>query len=201
MKILRILILLAAMAGMPATALAQIGQQSGPMDISADRLETFDTERRAVFSGNVDAAQGSANLRSDQLEVFFAQRTGSQAGTGASWGEIDRVIATGEVFYVTPDEVARSQRAVYQLTTGTIIMTGGVTLRRGENVIQGDCLVVDLETNNSQINAPACTGETQDGAEPGSGRVRGVFFPSGGGPGSEEADANDNDADDTGAEG
>ncbi|MBI1235402.1 MAG: hypothetical protein GC188_01810 [Alphaproteobacteria bacterium] len=199
MKILRILILLAATAGMPASALAQIGAQGGPMDITADRLETFDTERRAIFSGNVDAAQGDANLRSDQLEVFFAQRPGDAGGTGASWGEIDRVIATGEVFYVTPDEVARSQRAVYQLTTSTIVMTGGVVLRRGENVIQGDCLVVDLATNNSQINAPACTGETPEGAATGNGRVRGVFYPSG--SGEADADAGDADTDDAGAEG
>lgn len=191
MKTLRILILMAA-ALMPAPALAQIGGQGGPMDISADRLETFDTERRAVYSGNVDAAQGNANLRSDQLDVFFAQRPGNAGGSGSSWGEIDRVIATGDVFYVTPGEVVRSQRAVYQLASGTIIMTGGVVLRRGENVIQGDCLIVDLETNNSQINAPACTGETPDGTSAGSGRVRSIFYPSG-----NSADTDD----DTGAEG
>lgn len=200
MKTLRILILMAA-ALMPAPALAQIGGQGGPMDISADRLETFDTERRAVFSGNVDAAQGEANLRSDQLEVFFTQRPGTATAAGANWGEIDRVIATGEVFYVTPGEVARSQRAVYQLTTATIVMTGGVVLRRGENVIQGDCLVVDLETNNSRINAPGCTGETPAGTDSGTGRVRGVFYPSGNSTDAEDTDAGDADTDDAGAEG
>jgi len=200
MKTLRILILMAA-ALMPAPALAQIGGQGGPMDIAADRLETFDAERRAVYSGNVDAAQGEANLRSDQLDVFFVQRSGNGGGTGSSWGEIDRVIATGDVFYVTPGEVVRSQRAVYQLTSGTIIMTGGVVLRRGENVIQGDCLIVDLETNNSQINAPACTGETPDGTSSGSGRVRSIFYPSGNSTDTEDTDAGDADTDDAGAEG
>jgi len=192
MTIMRILILLTAMVGLTGPVMAQIGGQGGPMDISADRLETFDTDRRAMFSGNVDAAQGDANLRSDQLEVFFSQRSGSTAGTGASWGEIDRVVATGDVFYVTPEEVARGERAVYQLTTETIIMTGGVTLRRGENVIQGSCLVVDLATNNSQINAPACTGETPANGSPGNGRVRGVFYPA---ASNNSDDADDDDAD------
>lgn len=196
MKTLRMLILMAVAALIPAPALAQIGNQGGPMDISAERLETFDTERRAMYSGNVDAAQGDANLRSDQLEVFFAQRSGNSAGAGSSWGGIDRVIATGDVFYVTPGEVARSQRAVYQLTTATIIMTGGVVLRRGENVIQGDCLIVDLETNNTQINAPACAGETPAGTGSGSGRVRSILYPSG-----TSTDTDDDDTDDAGAEG
>ncbi|WP_394693089.1 LptA/OstA family protein [Hyphobacterium sp.] len=192
MTILRVTILLLALAGLTAPSFAQIGGQGGPMDITADRLETFDAERRAMFSGNVDAAQGEANLRSDALEVFFAPRSGNATGTGASWGEIDRVIATGDVFYVTPNEIARGERAVYQLTAQTIVMTGGVTLRRGENVIEGDCLVVDLETNNSQINAPACRGEAPAGTDQNTGRVRGVFFPAT--SGSDDDDAG-NDAD------
>jgi lipopolysaccharide export system protein LptA len=190
MTILRVTILFLVMTGLSGPALAQIGGQGGPMDISADRLETFDTERRAMFSGNVDAAQGEANLRSDALEVFFSPRSGSATGTGASWGEIDRVIATGEVFYVTPNEIARGERAVYQLAAQTIVMTGGVTLRRGDNVIEGDCLVVDLETNNSQINAPACRGEALADTDQNTGRVRGVFFPSASEP--EDDDTDDN---------
>ncbi|WP_421789851.1 LptA/OstA family protein [Hyphobacterium sp.] len=170
-------------------ALAQIGSQGGPLDISAERLETFDQERRAVFTGNVDAAQGDANLRSDRLEVFFANRAGGNEA-GASWGEVERVIATGEVFYVTPDEVARGERAVYQLTDETIVMTGNVVLRRGENVITGACLVVDLTTNNSQINAPSCTGEAVASSNGNDGRVRAILNPE-----------RNNDPDDEDAEG
>ncbi len=52
------------------TAQAQIGRQGGPMDITSDRLEVIDAENKAVFSGNVDAAQGDTRLRADQIEVF-----------------------------------------------------------------------------------------------------------------------------------
>jgi lipopolysaccharide export system protein LptA len=193
MSFIRTLILMTALAGLTAPALAQIGGQGGPMDISADRLETFDTERRAVFSGNVDAAQGEANLRSDRLEVFFARRSGNAESTGASWGEVERVIATGDVFYVTPEEVARGEQAVYELTTETIVMTGGVTLTRGRDVITGSCLIVDLETNNSQINAPGCMGGSA-GATPStssSDRVRFIAFPAGNDDEDEDADTED----------
>lgn len=172
---LRLILSCLVLLAVSGPAIAQIGGQGGPLDISADRLETFDSERRAVFEGNVDAAQGDANLRSDQLEVFFANR-GGNGQAGASWGEVERVIATGEVFYVTPDEIARGERAVYELTQETIVMTGNVVLRRGENVITGACLVVDLTTNNSQINAPSCRGETRSTGEP-NGRVRAVIVP------------------------
>ena len=149
------------------------------MDITAEHLEVYDSERRAVFSGDVDAAQGDANLRSDRLEVFFAGRSGGSGGGAASWGQVDRVIATGDVFYVTPDEVARGDRAVYELTSDTIIMTGGVTLTRGRDVITGSCIIVDLETRNTQINSPACLEAAGEGAETtDTGRVRFIAFPS-----------------------
>jgi lipopolysaccharide export system protein LptA len=171
-----------------APAFSQIGTQGGPMDITAEHLEVFDAERRAVFSGDVDAAQGESNLRSDRLEVFFSARAGNSASTGSSWGEVDRVIATGEVFYITPSERARGDRAVYQLTSETIVMTGNVTLNRGRDVITGQCLSVDLANGTSQVNAPSCTGEAGNASTSSSnnGRVRAVFFPS-------SSDADDDD--------
>ncbi|WP_420434777.1 LptA/OstA family protein [Hyphobacterium sp.] len=197
--IFRFVIFFALLLGLPAAAFGQIGSQGGPMDISADNLEVFDSERRAVFSGEVDAAQGDANLRSDRLEVFFAARSGATSGTGASWGEVDRVIATGDVFYVTPDEVARGNRAVYELTTDTIVMTGGVTLTRGRDVITGSCIIVDLETRNSQINSPACMEAAgEDSTTETSGRVRFIAFPS---DDDETADTDDAAADEEEAEG
>lgn len=196
---IRALALIALSVALPAAAWAQIGSQGGPMDITAEHLEVYDSERRAVFSGDVDAAQGDANLRSDRLEVFFAARSGTTSGTGASWGEVDRVIATGDVFYVTPDEVARGNRAVYELTTDTIIMTGGVTLTRGRDVITGSCIIVDLDTRNSQINSPACMEAAgEDAATEGSGRVRFIAFPS---DDDETSDTDDAAADEEEAEG
>ncbi|MEE2526968.1 LptA/OstA family protein [Hyphobacterium sp. HN65] len=174
---MRLLALVSLLAGLPAAAMAQIGSQGGPMDITAEHLEVFDTERRAVFSGEVDAAQGDANLRSDRLEVFFAQRTSGSGAGGSSWGEVDRVIATGNVFYVTPDEVARGERAVYELTEETIVMTGNVVLTRGRDVITGNCLVVDLATNNSRVNPPGCGGQAEDAGTDSSGRVRLILYP------------------------
>jgi lipopolysaccharide export system protein LptA len=197
--ILRFLILIALACAVPATAFGQIGSEGGPMDITAEHLEVFDSERRAVFSGDVDAAQGDANLRSDRLEVFFAGRSDGSASGTSSWGQVDRVIATGEVFYVTPDEVARGDRAVYELTSDTIIMTGGVTLTRGRDVITGSCIIVDLETRNSQINSPACLDAAgEDASTTDSGRVRFIAFPS---SNDDEDDADDDTPSDEDAEG
>lgn len=189
----RICLALAALAMTAAAAEAQIGRQGGPMDITSDRLEVIDAESRAVFTGNVDAAQGDTRLRADVVDVYFDRN--SRAATPASgFGEVQRVIATGDVFYVTPDEVARGDRAVYQITTETITMTGNVVLTRGENVITGSCLIADLVTGRSQVNPPQCSDGTADGTTVSTGRVRAVLFPSS----NEGEGANDADDDSAG---
>ncbi|WP_421788501.1 LptA/OstA family protein [Hyphobacterium sp.] len=196
--ITRFLVFAALMLGMPAAALGQIGTQGGPLDITAEQGQVFDSERRAVFIGNVDAAQGDANLRSDRLEVFFSARTGQTGGVGSGWRNVNRVVASGNVFYVTPDEVARGEHAVYELTTETITMTGGVTLTRGRDVITGSCIIVDLATRNSQINSPDCMEAAgEDVTTSDNGRVRFIAFPSGNDEGEEDSDepaASDEDA-------
>ena len=172
----RFLIILVLLALITVPAEAQIGRQGGPMDITSDRLEVIDEENKAIFSGNVDAAQGDTRLRADQIEVFFSENSGSSSATGG-FGDVQRVLATGDVFYVTPSEVARGNRALYQITTETITMTGDVVLTRGENVITGSCLVANLVTGRSQINPPSCA-DGQVSATIPTGRVRAVLFPS-----------------------
>jgi lipopolysaccharide export system protein LptA len=154
--IIRSLALLGAL-GVAAPAAAQLTPQSGPVDITADRLEVFDAEGRAVFTGNVDAVQGEANLRADRVEVFFDREGGGTAGAG--WGEIRRMHAYGNVFYITgPDEAARGENAIYDIASNTILMTGDVVLTRGENVITGAELRVDLNSGESAVSSTA--GET-----------------------------------------
>ena len=174
-RLISVLIILLVAAG---TAQAQIGRQGGPMDITSDRLEVIDAESRAIFSGNVDAAQGDTRLRADEIEVFFDRSGNAQPSPTTGFGEVERVIATGDVFYVTPAEVARGDRALYQLATETIIMTGHVVLTRGENVITGSCLIADLATGRSQINPVDCSGSGDSQVEATTGgRVRAVLVP------------------------
>ena len=62
-----------------APASAQIGKNGGPVDIESDQLQVIDAERKAVFSGNVDAQQGDARLKSRVLTVFFAQNAAAKS--------------------------------------------------------------------------------------------------------------------------
>ena len=151
-----------------AAGWAQVGggyDTSLPIEITADRLEVQQEEQIAVFTGNVDAVQGKLNLRADKLVVYYrANAKNSNA--------IRLIEAYGSVFLSSPTEMAQGAKGVYNLDTDTIELTGEVVLTRGENVIRGDRLEMDLATGKSRVSGVSA------GTSQGSGRVKAIFIPS-----------------------
>lgn len=154
---------LAGLAGLAAACLAsgvaeaQLGATSGPIEIRADQLEVLDAERRAVYSGNVDATQGEARLRADRLVIEFdpPQSQGAAGdGLGSGFGEVRRLIAERNVYYITPGEKVRGDRAEYDYVADTITLTGDVVLSRGEEgVINGTRLVLEVGSGRATVTS------------------------------------------------
>lgn len=156
-------------------AMAQIGRQGGPLDVQARQMDVFDEEGRILLRGEVDVIQGDTRLAADEIEIFYTPGGGGASSGG--FGDINRIVATGNVFYVTPLERARGSNGVYEAASDTVTLTGDVVLTRGENVITTSRFVTNLTSGNSSF----------DGGESGD-RVRSVIFP-----GTENA-GNDEDA-------
>ena len=159
------------LGGLYATpAHAQLSEHGGPVSYSANNLEYFDSERRLVLVGDVDIVQNDARLRADRITLYFTQSTGGgapgqggQQGLGA--GDIQRMIAEGEVYYVRPSQSARGNRAVYEIADDSVTFSGNVVVASDENVIRGEELVLHIGTRRTTIRPQA--GQ----------RVRGVFVP------------------------
>ena len=144
-------------------AFAQIGNSSLPLDIEADHVEVLDAEHRIVWRGNVNAVQGDSALRAARIDVFY---TGTGAGGTNGWGDIDRIEALEDVFYITPEQTARGDRGVYSLAAETITLTGDVVITQGDNTVTTTFFQTDLVSGNSRF------GEQGDGQ-----RVRAVLVP------------------------
>ena len=152
------------MTALTFSASVQLSGQRGPIQIEADQLDFIDSEARAVYIGNVDAIQGDARIRAERLTIYFEQRSedGSSAtALGGNVGDVQRLVAEGEVYYLTPSERARGDRGVYDYEADTITLTGNVTVTRGENVIAGDQLVVDLANGRSTVTSEGRTQGTR----------------------------------------
>lgn len=136
--------------GLPAAA--QLSAQGGPIRVNADNSSVLERERRVVVVGNVDIVQGDARLRADRVTLYYSGTNGaSQTGIGGGFGDIERMTAEGEVFYVTPDLKARGDQGTYNAAADTITLTGEVVLIRGEDVARGSELVLNVGEGRSQL--------------------------------------------------
>jgi lipopolysaccharide export system protein LptA len=157
---------------------AQISPNKGPLDITGDSMEVHDPQHLIIWKGRVEALQDQDRLRSDLMNIYYksapktpgAPKTAAAAGPGApgEFGSVDRMEAIGNVYFVTPTQVAKGDKAVYTSADDTIVVTGDVVLTQGENVGRGSRLVINLATGNSTLEG--------GGAGP-TGRPRVVVYP------------------------
>jgi lipopolysaccharide export system protein LptA len=157
-------VFLAAALAAPG-AHAQLSENGGPVSYSANNLEYVDGDRTLVLSGDVDIVQNDARLRADRVTMIFSRSSGGTGGQGLGSGDIERMIADGEVYYVRPAQSARGNRAVYEVAQDAVTFTGNVVVASDENVIRGETLVLQIGSRRTTIRPT-----------PGQ-RVRGVFVP------------------------
>ncbi len=152
----------------PLQALAQSPNQAAldtdqPIDINADSLEIQQEQNLAIFTGNVIAVQGNIKLRAEQLRVWYRPASSKAGGDAANAGStIIRIDAIDQVFVSSATETAQGDLGIYEVAEKRLTLTGAVVLTRGQNVLRGKKLVMDMATGRSQISG---------------GRVHGRFVP------------------------
>lgn len=163
------LVVIAGFGWASATQAQQLGTKRDrlqPIEIEADNLEIQQDKQLAIFAGNVSAVQGALRLQAETLRVHYL--SGKNRGEdGQSIAQID---AIGRVFFSSEKETVQGDEGVYDVTAGILTLTGDVILTRGESVIRGRRIVMNLETGLSTVESG------EDGAA-GGGRVRGLFVP------------------------
>lgn len=149
-------------AALPALALAQTSVPFGtahdrtlPVEITSDRLDLDQAAGTAVFVGSVKVGQGELRLAADRVQVFYA------AGTGGGQGQVERMVANGNVTLSNGSEAAEADQATYEVAAGTVDMAGNVLLTQGRNALSSQKLHIDLDAGTAQVE----------------GRVQTIFTP------------------------
>ena len=165
-----IVALAAALCGVAAGVAAAIDTHSAaPIDITANELEVVNSKCVATWRGAAEALQGKTRLRADTMRVFSVAK-GVGANGQPTCGGTDRIEAEGHVFYVTPEQRARGDRAVYLARADEITITGDVIVVQGSNVARADRMIIKVSTREARLESTV-TGAGKTG------RVRGVFYP------------------------
>lgn len=113
-----------------------------PVEVSADALSVDQDTGTAVFSGNVLIGQGDMRLSATRVLVVY--KTGN---TG-----IERLEASGGVTLISGADAAESQRADYNIDTGTILMSGDVLLTQGPSALTAERMSVNLRDGTAQMS-------------------------------------------------
>lgn len=185
MSLSKPLALLAAGLILGGAAVAQEGSRRGngstpflgfgsnsrePVKVDANRLEVFDKESKAVYSGDVVAVQGQSILRCASMIISYAQARGGAAPAPGSTS-IQQIDCEGPVSLLSGTLSATSQKMVYHAASDTVTLTGRVVIADCDNVQRGERVVYDVKTGRARVDA----GPT--------GRVQGVFTPGSESPG------------------
>lgn len=158
-----------------------------PIQIDAASLEVRDKEKAATFKGDVKVVQGDTTMRCKTLVVFYegsatgAPATPAPAPAGSAAAKstmtsatpgptgsssIRRLEAKGDVIVSQKDQTVTGEIGEFDMKTNTVTMRRNVVLTKGDNVLMGDRLIVDMTTGVSRVESD-------------SGHVRGMFKSSG----------------------
>ena len=154
----------------PTGAPAQVDTKSkAPIDITADEAEVTNSKCLTIWRGSAEAAQAQARLRADTITVYSKPKGDGAAGQ-PSCGETQKIVADGNVYYVTQQQNVRGDHAVYSPPDNQVVITGNVIVVQGNDVARGDKLTLNVSTRDAMMES----GVTGAGKH---GRVRGVFYP------------------------
>lgn len=128
---------------------------SAPLNIGADESSYDPDTCTTTLRGRAEVTQDRTRLRARTVKTV-------QAKGRSRCGDISRVDATGDVYYVTPMQTIKADNAIYDLAKDLATFTGNVIAVQGKDVTASDRLVVNISSGAVQMN----------------GRVRAVIYPS-----------------------
>lgn len=108
-------------------------------------LEYYEEKAMAVARGRALATHQGNRIEADTLSATLTSGTKSPR-------EIKKMMAQGSVVIVTKDgDVARSNRAIYDVRRDVAVLLDNVRLKQGETILAGDQAEVDFKTGQSRL--------------------------------------------------
>jgi lipopolysaccharide export system protein LptA len=132
---------------------------SGVVDIEASEMEILETDKRAIFRGDVVAKRPTDTIRCQEMIVNYVD---VKQTDGSSNTEVDKLDCKSAVTITTTTQTITGDLAVFQLRQNILNVTGNVKVVQGKTVIRGPKLTVDLKTKRTKMSG---------------GRVKGQFVP------------------------
>jgi lipopolysaccharide export system protein LptA len=140
------------LSAVPTLSYAQFASDSSvPTILDAD--DAFTENGVITLVGQADIRQGDVRLLADKVQIYTEGSAGGLIATGG----FTRMVATGNFYYLTPEQEVRGEKGVYTRDTDSFVVTGDVVFLQDDSVVTGERLVYNLETRQAQVKG-RCTG-------------------------------------------
>ena len=111
-----------------------------PLEVTADTaLEWNQKAKTYTAKGHAEAKQGDFSVKGDLLVATYA-------GANNSTSDLIRVEATGHVLIQSGADQATGEKAIYDMTNGTVTLSGGrPVVTQGEHTLTADVIVATIK--------------------------------------------------------
>ncbi len=175
------ILLLVAGSAAATPALAAPGPAAGcpninpalAITVGANESEFRKNDARVILRGDVTIDQGVLHLAADEVIIEYLRGDTRDIG---SQGRVNSLRARGTVKIVCESDRAHGGEAFYNVSGHTIQLTHDVLLVRGDNILKGQSLFIDLDTGHMTIEGGG-TPVADGAAVAADTRIKAVFTP------------------------
>lgn len=114
-----------------------------PVKVSADKLDVFGKEHRAVYTGNARAVRDTTTLTCDELTVFYGEDQ-----------QVSRIEARGNVKAVDEHREGSGDFATYDNATGVLVVTGNPRAQSAGRRVSGSRVVFATGVDKVEVFEP-----------------------------------------------
>jgi len=144
------------------------GSDNSNIQIKADNLVAYNEASYAEFTGNVIAVQGTTQITSDKLKIFYNKASENKTKKETGEESIKKVVATGNVVIRSENRTAHTSMAEYTPSTKVVVLSGPDSkVTSGNNYVTGEKItfyvnedrVVVERSKDKQVEAVFYSGE------------------------------------------
>ena len=118
------------------------------LNIESSSLEIIDSEKKAIFTGQVRISHDSTLLATDNLTLLYS----FDDATGDI--QVQKITCEGNVLIEYENQVLTSAYAVYDAESSQLVFSEEVLISRDEgNAIKADKVSIDLNTMRIKMNS------------------------------------------------
>jgi lipopolysaccharide export system protein LptA len=147
-KLISLLSLLVSIQAFSTFAYSKVRDNQQPIHVEADSLEVRDNDNISIYTGNVKLTQGSLEVHSDRLTLYFEDNKililMKMAGSPATFRQLtdSNLEIIGEALKIE-----------YRESESTLLLLGNAKLTQGSDIIESNKINLNIDSNSIEAGS------------------------------------------------